>query len=124
MADELRGPASGLREVLDRASDSMHVTRVFGEPIERDGALIIPVATVLGGGGGGGGVNARSQDSGEGGGFGVAARPTGVYVVKDGDAIWRPSVDLNRLVAWIGAIVVSLVFARSRVLKAQAKRGS
>lgn len=40
-------------EVLTQARDAMTVRRVFGEPIERDGLTIIPVANVMGGGGGG-----------------------------------------------------------------------
>ena len=40
--------------LLAAAQDTANVKRVFGEPIERDGTLVIPVAVVAGGGGGGG----------------------------------------------------------------------
>ena len=34
--------------------DTFAVRKVFGEPVEKDGMVVIPVATVSGGGGGGG----------------------------------------------------------------------
>ena len=55
----------------------MTVKRVYGDPIERDGLTIVPAADVRGGGGGGG----DSENNG-GGGFGLTARPVGVYVVE------------------------------------------
>lgn len=41
--------------VVRVASDILSVKRVFGEPFERGGLTIIPVAKVMGGSGGGGG---------------------------------------------------------------------
>jgi uncharacterized spore protein YtfJ len=79
---------------------------VFAEPYETDGVTVIAAATVAGGAGGGGGHDEHGQE-GEGGGFGVAARPAGAYVIKDGRVQWRPAVDVNRLFATIGAVAIA-----------------
>jgi uncharacterized spore protein YtfJ len=82
------------------------VSRVFAEPYETDGVTVIAAATVAGGAGGGGGRDERGQE-GKGGGFGVSARLAGAYVVKDGRVWWRPAVDVNRLVATVGAVAIA-----------------
>ncbi len=107
-----------LDELVTRAGDAITVRRVFGEPYEKDGVTIITAATVAGGGGGGGGHDEAGQE-GEGGGFGVAARPAGAYVIKEGKIRWRPAVDVNRLFATIGAIVITYLFTRARIEKAR-----
>jgi uncharacterized spore protein YtfJ len=94
-------------EILSGARDAITVKRVFGDPIEADGVTIIPAAKVGGGGGGGG----DDADNG-GGGFGLGAKPVGVYVIRDGDASWRPAVDVNRIVGL--AFLLGLVFALRR----------
>ena len=40
-------------EIMETARDALSVQRVFGEPYERNGVVVIPTATVAGGGGGG-----------------------------------------------------------------------
>jgi uncharacterized spore protein YtfJ len=87
--------------LLQGARDAVSVGRVFGDPIEQDGLVVIPVARVAGGGGGGG----DNNDNG-GGGFGIAGRPAGVYVIKDGQVSWRPAIDPIRV-----AMVVVLALA-------------
>ena len=57
---------------------------------------LIPAAVLRGGVGGGGG--RRAGERGEGGGFGLIARPAGAYVIKDGVVRWRPAFDLNRTI--------------------------
>jgi uncharacterized spore protein YtfJ len=80
------------QQVLASAQDVMTARRVFGDPIQADGTTIIPVA-VLRGGGGGGGVGDNS-----GVGFGVMARPAGVFEVRAGAVTWRPAIDVNRII--------------------------
>jgi uncharacterized spore protein YtfJ len=70
----------------------MSVRRVFGDPIEHDGVVVVPVAAVSGGGGGGG-----DAEHNGGGGFGLRARPVGAYVIKDGEVAWKPVIDASRL---------------------------
>ena len=110
-------------EILEQASDTFNVRRVFGEPIERDGLVLVPVAAVAGGGGAGSGEGRPAEGSpagtGEGGGFGGTARPVGVYVIDHGQVRWEPAVDVGRVI--IGAqvvLVVGLLVLRS-VLRAR-----
>jgi uncharacterized spore protein YtfJ len=110
-------------ELVTTVRDAITVTRVFAEPYEQDGVTVIAAATVAGGGGGGGGHDDRGQE-GEGGGFGVGARPAGAYVIKDGRVRWRPAVDANRLIATIGAVVIAYLFTRVRIEKARAMAAS
>jgi uncharacterized spore protein YtfJ len=106
-------------ELATTVRDAITVSRVFAEPYEKDGVTVIAAATVAGGAGGGGGHDERGQE-GEGGGFGVIARPAGAYVIKDGRVWWRPAVDVNRLVAAIGLVAVVYLFTRVRIERARA----
>jgi uncharacterized spore protein YtfJ len=83
-------------ELLSGAQDAMNARRVYGDPIEHEGMVVIPAA-VIGGGGGGGG---DDEDNG-GGGFGLRTRPVGAYVIKDGEVTWKPAIDVGRmLIGW------------------------
>ena len=111
------------KEILEQARDTFTVRRVFGEPIERDGLVLVPVAAVSGGGGAGSGEGRPAEGSpagtGAGGGFGGTARPVGVYVIDHGQVRWEPAVDVGRVI--IGAqvvLVVGLLVLRS-VLRAR-----
>jgi uncharacterized spore protein YtfJ len=106
-------------ELATRVRDAITVSRVFAEPCEKEGVTVIAAATVVGGAGGGGGHDERGQE-GEGGGFGVVARPAGAYVIKDGRVRWRPAVDANRLFTTIGAVAIAYLFTRARIEKARA----
>jgi uncharacterized spore protein YtfJ len=103
-----------VQEILARATDAAQVGRVFGEPIERDGVVVIPAATVRGGAGGGSGRQDDGSEQGSGGGIGLVARPAGVYVIRDGDVHWRPALDLNRVILGGQAVAaVALLVVRS-----------
>jgi uncharacterized spore protein YtfJ len=96
---------------LDAVRDLLTVRQVVGDAYEKDGIAVIPVAEVRGGGGGGGGSSdprSEEQGSGTGVGFGVRARPSGAFVVKEGDVTWVPAVDVTRIV--IGGQLVALGF--------------
>jgi len=109
-----------LEDLATTVGDAITVSRVFAEPHEKDGVTVITAATVAGGAGGGGGHDERGQE-GEGGGFGISARPAGAYVIKDGRVLWRPAVDVNRLLATVGAVAIAYLFTRARIEKARAK---
>jgi uncharacterized spore protein YtfJ len=106
---------------LKGAYDAMTVQRVYGDPIEQGGVIVVPAASVRGGGGFGGGADATGSEGG-GGGSGVTARPVGVYRIEDGDVTWIPAVDATRI-AMVGQFVgvVFLLVLRS-VLKKRRKR--
>jgi uncharacterized spore protein YtfJ len=113
------------REILEHVRDTLTVQRVFGDPIERDGLLVVPVASVTGGGGSGEGQPAEGTKtgSGSGGGWGGSARGLGVFVIGDGQVRWEPAVDVTRLIVGSQvALVVGLLVLRS-IVKRRRRRG-
>jgi uncharacterized spore protein YtfJ len=94
-------------ETVERVENAMTVRRVFGEPYERDGVTLIPAAAVRGGGGGGTQPSGEGKTEGRGAGFGMTARPAGVFEVRDGKANWRPAVDVNKIA--LGGQIVAIV---------------
>jgi len=78
---------------------------VFGEPVERDGITVIPVAKARWGFGGGAGFRkdddgAGKQEDGAGGGGGVQVTPVGFIEIKNDAANFRPirTVSLSWLI--------------------------
>lgn len=82
-----------LEGLAERLGGRASVRAVFGEPIERGGLTVIPVARVRWGFGGGSGTSAGGGEaSGAGGGGGVAAEPAGYIEIRAGEATYRPIV--------------------------------
>lgn len=107
-----------MSDLLQRLAESIQVhanaKQVYGEPVERDGTTIIPVARVQWGFGGGG--IGRGPVERGGGGGGAQAIPTGFIELKKGVAEFRPIADPNapmKLVA-IGAVsfLAALILAK------------
>ena len=96
-----------VQDVISQARDSLSVKRVFGEPYEKDGVTMIPVARVRGGAGGGGGEAPEGQGKGSGSGFGLSARPVGAFLMREGELTWKPALDLNRII--LGGQIVAIV---------------
>jgi len=94
-----------LMETISAARDSITARRVYGEPYERDGVVVIPAASVQGGGGGGSGE--EQGKTGGGGGFGLRARPVGAYVIRGEEVSWQPAIDVNRVI--LGGQILGLV---------------
>jgi uncharacterized spore protein YtfJ len=87
-----------MKDIMQSWQDTYTVRRVFGEPIEKDGVTVIPVAMVAGGGGGGSGSDTENSDAeANGGAFGGMARPSGVFVVRAEGAHWVPALDITML---------------------------
>lgn len=102
-------------EFLDNVTkgwnDSFAARRVFGEPIEKGGMIIIPVAMIAGGAGGGSGPVPDHDDAESlGAGFGGIARPLGVYVVREDRVEWRPAIDATLLA--VAGIALTAVIVR------------
>ena len=112
-----------LEELISGARDVASVKRVYGEPYEKNGLTVIPAATVRGGGGGGMG-DSEAGDSGGGGGFGLMARPSGAWIVENGDATWKPAVDVNRIVLGGQVIMLAAILVTGRILLARSRRHS
>jgi uncharacterized spore protein YtfJ len=125
----LRKPNMDVQTLLAQANDSITVKRVFGEPIERDGVLVIPAAMVAGGGGGGLGTGMgfgpdgeqQGEGTGTGGGWGVQARPVGAFVVRDGVVTWVPAIDWARIAFIGGLVVVAALMARRSIVQTRVR---
>jgi len=110
-----------LDELMEKMRDSLQAKMVYGEPYEKNGMTVIPAAVVFGGGGGGGGRRGEGAVEGEGGGFGVMARPVGAFIVENGAVRWQPALDATRLIlaGVLVLLVVSRRFGRRRRAKAR-----
>ena len=75
---------------------------VFGEPVERDGITVIPVAKALWGFGGGGG--RREHEAGTGGGGGVRVTPVGFIEMRNGEARFQRINSPSPVVYAIGGL--------------------
>ncbi|OBG85930.1 hypothetical protein A5698_03220, partial [Mycobacterium sp. E136] len=84
-------------ELLDSLDFDPNASRVYGQPYETaDGTTVIPVAEVRGRARRGRDPNVK-----------VTTKPAGVFVIKNGDAVWRPAVDSTRIT--LAGILVGLV---------------
>jgi uncharacterized spore protein YtfJ len=110
-----------VHDVIAQARDTLTVKRVFGEPYEKDGVTVIPAARVQGGAGGGSGEDAQGEGKGSGSGYGLAARPVGAFVLRDGELSWRPAVDVNRIVLGGQAVVIVALLTVRAIIKTRAK---
>lgn len=109
------------QDVIAQARDTLTVKRVFGEPYEKDGITVVPVARVQGGAGGGGGEGPEGQGKGSGSGFGMNARPVGAFLIRDGELSWRPAVDVNRIVLGAQAVAIVALLTVRAIVRSRAK---
>ena len=106
-----------VQDVIAQARDSMTAKRVFGDPYEKDGVVLVPAASVRGGAGGG----TDPEGKGGGSGFGLTARPVGAFVIRQGEVHWQPAIDVNRAILGGQVVaIVALVVIRT-IVKARAK---
>ena len=96
-------------EIVTRVGDQLGIRRVFGEPVERDGLTVIPVAVAVGGGGGGTG----PDEQGTGAGFGGMVRGIGVYAISNGQVRFIPAIDTTALAA-LGVLLTAMVLRARR----------
>jgi len=106
-------------EMLQGARDTLTVSRVYGEPIERNGITLIPAADVMGGGGGG----SDSEFNG-GGGFGVSARPVGTWIIRGDVVTWEPAFDATKVALRGMVVAIVFLFVVRSLVKTLAERGS
>ncbi|MEV4474084.1 spore germination protein GerW family protein [Nonomuraea sp. NPDC049504] len=114
-----------LIELVEKSKDAATVSRVFGEPVRHGDVVVIPVARVAQGGGGGHGRGTGErgdEGGGSGGGFGYSATPAGVFVLKDGEALWRPAIDVNRIVIGGQFVAVVLLLTLRSILKRRRRK--
>jgi uncharacterized spore protein YtfJ len=110
-----------LQSMAERFAATANVKQVFGEPIERGGKTIVPVARVqyrLGGGYGGGeqeqATRERPLAAGGGGGGGmVKASPAGALEITDAGTRFIRFIDPTDMVkACVGGLIVVLILRR------------
>lgn len=111
-------------DVLERLEDrfGLVIDRVVGEPVERDGATVIPVVAVRAAGGGGSGRDPASSGEGVGGGWAAVARPVGAYVVRGGTVSYEPAVDVTRIVVGGQLLAALALLVARRILKKRRRR--
>jgi uncharacterized spore protein YtfJ len=140
MADARRagegGPIDGMVErIAERVGAQATVKAVFGEPIERDGITIIPVAKVRWGFGGGGGSGPAGSvpgvgeaapgggmlaGFGSGGGGGVTADPVGYLEIGPDGASFipiSPVMPSPGFLLAVGAMAALVLRALARLLR-------
>jgi len=101
-----RDPASRFLEgLVSRIGGQAKAQAVFGDPVERDGVTVIPVARIRWGVGGGLGVG--TEGSGSGGGAGVTAEPVGYIEITTMGATFRPLPRSVGPAQFIGAAVAA-----------------
>jgi uncharacterized spore protein YtfJ len=99
---------------IERIAEQLGVTvkasTIFGEPVERDGLTVIPVAKARWGFGGGGGSGHDEQGPGGGGG-GMTMTPVGYIEIGGGHTVFRPIRDPRTYVPYAiaaGALIALL----------------
>jgi uncharacterized spore protein YtfJ len=120
MAVEAHERSELANELLERIGQTLgqraQVATVFGEPVEREGVTVVPVAKALfgfGGGGGGAGVRAgKDQGSGGGGGGGVAVTPIGYIEVRDHNSEFKRIRTQLDVVAFSAAAAIAAIALR------------
>ena len=95
---------------------------VFGEPVERDGITVIPVAKARWGFGGGAGQRkdeggGGKQEDGAGGGGGIQVTPVGFIEMKNNEANFRPIRTVS--LSWIIMGSIFSLFLLRATLKRQ-----
>jgi uncharacterized spore protein YtfJ len=110
--------------LAERVGLSARAAAVFGEPVERDGVTVIPVAKAAWGFGGGGGSQAptrasrgggeESPSQGSGGGGGGVVTPLGFIEVREAGARFVPRRDprLTKLLLAASAGLAGLLIGR------------
>lgn len=100
-------PPSFIERIAEQLQVHANAKQVYGEPVERNGTTIIPVARVQWGFGGGG--IGRGLAERGGGGGGARAFPTGFIELRDGKAEFRPIHDVSDVAAFAAAGTVGLI---------------
>ena len=100
-----------LQRIGQTVGDKANVSTVFGDPVERAGITVIPVAKARFGfgGGGGGGARGGQEGSGGGGGGGAVVSPVGYIEVREGTARFKRISSSADLVALVAAAALTAV---------------
>ncbi len=128
-AAEKQGAGARLMaRLMEKMGGQAHVTSVFGEPVERNGITVIPVARLRWFFGVGTGSSPAQGDDdaaptgtgeGSGGGGGGGAEPVGYVEIGPDGATFRPIEDANQMPS--AALVLAAGVAAALILRGVAK---
>jgi len=126
-SEEARRVATGhgFTELLaEKVGGTARASAVFGEPVERQGVTVIPVARAKWGFGGGSG--GRNGEEGAGGGGGTIVSPVGYVELRDGEARFQRIYSGTQIAAAAVAcglsVAVGFGMARKRQARARGPR--
>ena len=95
--------ASLVERLAQKVGVTANAKYIYGEPVERQGVTVIPVAKAVYGFGGGSGTNDAKNESGGGGGGGAVLTPVGFIEIRNGAARFRPTRDWLNLIPLLAA---------------------
>ena len=98
-----------LAMLAERLGARITASTVYGDPIERDGVTVVPVAVARFGIGAGSGADPGKKQEGEGGGGGAMVGPVGYIELKDGRSRFVPVVHPARMAALVLAAALGAV---------------
>ena len=106
-----------LERIGGRVGEGAQASAIFGEPVERAGVTVVPVAKArFGFGGGGGGGTLKERDGfGRGGGGGVAVTPIGYIEVRDESSAFKRISTSKDLLALVAAASLALLAVKRLV---------
>jgi uncharacterized spore protein YtfJ len=81
-------PSQFVGSMAEKLGVAARAATIFGDPVERDGVTVIPVARARWGFGGG--VGRKKDEDGAGGGGGAQVSPVGFIELRNGQAEFRP----------------------------------
>jgi uncharacterized spore protein YtfJ len=105
-------PESLVERLAQRLGASVQSANIFGQPVERDGVTVVPVAKAswgFGGGGGSGGEGTPGAGTGSGGGGGVSVKPVGFIELSGGQAQFRPIREVDEVKIILASAVATAV---------------
>jgi uncharacterized spore protein YtfJ len=116
MAATTQGRAQLVSDLLEQIGQAVgqraQVSTIFGEPVERQGVTVVPVAKArfgFGGGGGSGSHREADEGSGGGGGGGVAVSPVGYIEIRDHSSEFRRITTRTDVLALVAAASIALI---------------
>jgi uncharacterized spore protein YtfJ len=106
-----------LERIAERLGATVKASTIFGEPVERDGLTIIPVAKARWGfgGGGGSGQDTHGPGSGGGGGGGMTIAPVGYIEIGHGQTAFRPIRDARSYLPYILGATALLMLSLGQI---------
>jgi uncharacterized spore protein YtfJ len=107
---------SFLQRLTEHLEEGANAKAVFGEPIERDGTTVIPVARARWGVGGGIGTRPDQKAVGTGAGGGVVISPVGFIELRGGEACFTA---IRSPAFTLGIVIAGAVFGLSALKTVQ-----